>query len=89
MRNRVMAGLGPVMGLFVAGGLLTGCQHRQGQAPVPEVAVEEIKTQPVTLTTELPGRSSAYLMAEVRPQVNGIIQQRAFTEGSDRMAGDS
>ncbi len=87
MRNRVMAGLGPVMGLFVAGGLLTGCQHRQGQAPVPEVAVEEIKTQPVTLTTELPGRSSAYLMAEVRPQVNGIIQQRAFIEGSDVKAG--
>jgi membrane fusion protein (multidrug efflux system) len=82
-----MAGLGPVMGLFVAGGLLTGCQHRQGQAPVPEVAVEEIKTQPVTLTTELPGRSSAYLMAEVRPQVNGIIQQRAFIEGSDVKAG--
>ena len=87
MRNRVVAGLGPVVSLFVAGGLLTGCQHRQGQAPVPEVAVEVIKTQPVTLTTELPGRSSAYMVAEVRPQVNGIIQQRAFTEGSDVKAG--
>jgi membrane fusion protein (multidrug efflux system) len=40
------------------------------------------------LTTELPGRTSAYLIAEVRPQVGGIIQKRLFTEGSDVKAGE-
>ena len=38
----------------------------------------------VVLTTELPGRTSAYLVAEIRPQVNGIIQQRRFEEGARR-----
>jgi len=87
MRYRVMAGLGPVAGVLVAGGLLTGCQHRQGQVPVPEVAVLEVQPSRVDLTTELPARVSAFLVAEVRPQVNGIIQQRAFAEGSDVKAG--
>lgn len=41
----------------------------------------------VTLMTELPGRTSAYLVAEIRPQVNGIIQKRLFTEGSHVRAG--
>ena len=40
------------------------------------------------LTTELPGRTSAYLIAEVRPQVSGIIQERLFVEGSDVEAGE-
>ena len=87
MRNRTWTGLAPVVGIFVAGGLVTGCAHRQGQAPVPEVAVSVVQTERVTLTTELPGRISAFLVAEVRPQVNGIIQQRTFTEGSDVKAG--
>jgi membrane fusion protein (multidrug efflux system) len=39
------------------------------------------------LTSELPGRTSAYLIAEIRPQVNGIIQERRFSEGSDVKAG--
>ena len=46
-----------------------------------------VKPQPVVLTTELPGRTSAYLVAEIRPQVNGLIQKRLFTEGSDVKAG--
>jgi membrane fusion protein (multidrug efflux system) len=54
---------------------------------VPEVAVMAIQPSRVDLTTELPARVSAFLVAEVRPQVNGIIQQRAFTEGSDVKAG--
>ena len=41
----------------------------------------------VVLTTELPGRTSPYLVAEVRPQVNGLIRERAFEEGSDVKAG--
>jgi membrane fusion protein (multidrug efflux system) len=47
-----------------------------------------IQPQRVTLTTELPGRTSSYLIAEVRPQVGGIIQKRLFTEGSDVKAGE-
>jgi membrane fusion protein (multidrug efflux system) len=47
-----------------------------------------IQPQRVAVTTELAGRISAYLVAEVRPQVGGIIQERRFTEGSDVRAGD-
>ena len=46
-----------------------------------------MQPQQVELTTELPGRTSAYLVAEIRPQVNGIIKQRLFREGSDVKAG--
>ena len=51
------------------------------------MAVVTIQPQQVVITTELPGRTSAYLVAEVRPQVSGIIQKRLFTEGSDVKAG--
>ena len=47
-----------------------------------------VQPERVMLTTELPGRTSAYLIAEVRPQVGGIIQKRLFTEGSDVKEGD-
>jgi membrane fusion protein (multidrug efflux system) len=53
----------------------------------PVVGYVVVKTQPVTLTTELPGRTSAYLTSDVRPQVNGIIKTRLFTEGSDVRVG--
>ena len=56
--------------------------------PTPEVAVLTVATQPVTLTTELPGRTAPFLIAEIRPQVNGLIQKRLFTEGADVKAGD-
>jgi membrane fusion protein (multidrug efflux system) len=46
-----------------------------------------VETQQVELSTELPGRTSAYLVAEIRPQVNGIVQKRQFREGSDIKAG--
>jgi membrane fusion protein (multidrug efflux system) len=55
---------------------------------MPEVAATTIQPQQVVLTTELPGRTSAFLVAEIRPQVNGLIQKRLFTEGSDVKAGD-
>lgn len=72
--------------------LLTGCKKTQPAgatlpAPPPEVGVVVIQPQRVALTTELPGRTAAYLIAEVRPQVSGIIQKRLFTEGSDVKAG--
>ncbi len=70
--------------------VLTAC-NREGQAPpptvVPEVAIVTVTTQRVVLTTELPGRTSPYRIAEIRPQVNGLIQKRLFTEGADVQAG--
>jgi membrane fusion protein (multidrug efflux system) len=68
---------------------MTAC-NRQVQAPptpVPEVATVTVVRQQVLLTSELPGRTSSYLIAEIRPQVNGLIQKRLFTEGSDVKAG--
>src|SRR5450759_4025284 len=53
-----------------------------------EVAVVTVKPEKVVLTTELPGRTSPYLVAEVRPQVNGLIRERRFEEGSDVKAGN-
>jgi len=77
----------------IAGGLLlSGCGKTQPAGatlppPPPEVGVVVIQPQRVALTTELAGRTAAYLVAEVRPQVNGIVQKRLFTEGSDVKAG--
>jgi membrane fusion protein (multidrug efflux system) len=53
-----------------------------------EVAVVMVKPEKIVLTTELPGKTSPYLVAEVRPQVNGLIRERAFEEGSNVKAGD-
>ncbi len=75
---------------LVLGGtlLLTGCLPEQEQAtqagqPPAKVGVVTLQPQPYTLTTELPGRTAAYRVAEVRPQVNGIILKRLFREGSE------
>ncbi len=72
--------------------VLTGCGKPPGAGGpppmgTPEVAVVTVQPEKATLTTELPGRTSAYLVAEVRPQVSGIIQKRLFTEGSEVKAG--
>jgi membrane fusion protein (multidrug efflux system) len=56
---------------------------------MPEVAYITVQTRPVVTTTELPGRTSAQLVAEVRPQVGGIIQKRLFTEGADVRTGQA
>jgi membrane fusion protein, multidrug efflux system len=58
------------------------------QMPPPEVSVVTIATHRVTLETELPGRTSPFLIAEVRPQVGGLILKRLFEEGSDVRQGD-
>jgi multidrug efflux system membrane fusion protein len=51
--------------------------------------VHVVKSAPLVVTTELPGRTDAYRVAEVRPQVSGIVLKRNFTEGSDVKAGES
>jgi len=68
-----------------------GCDNGHGKqaapGPVPEVATVTIEAQRIELTTELPGRTAAYRVADIRPQVNGILQKRLFQEGSDVKAG--
>jgi len=79
-----------VLTALLGGLLVVSCDPQQKSPPppaVPEVATVTVQPQQMVLTTELPGRTSAYLVAEVRPQVNGIIQKRLFTEGSDVKAG--
>jgi len=67
---------------------LAGCgEAPQQQMPPPQVGVVTIKETPVTLTTELPGRTSPYAVSEIRPQISGIVQSRLFVEGSTVKAG--
>jgi len=71
--------------------VLPACgQNKQAGPPPgePEVTVVTLAPERMTLTTVLPGRTSAHLMSDVRPQVGGIIQKRLFKEGSDVKAGE-
>ncbi len=70
--------------------VVSGCGRKQTDAKPPgpvEVGVVTIAPQAVTLTTELPGRVSAFRVAEVRARVNGIVLKRLFTEGSEVKQG--
>ncbi|HCB1500407.1 TPA: efflux RND transporter periplasmic adaptor subunit [Klebsiella michiganensis] len=78
--------------LIISTILLSGCDNSGDQQPhaqIPQVSVHIVSSAPLSVTTELPGRTSAYRVAEVRPQVSGIILQRNFIEGSDVNAGQS
>ena len=69
---------------------LAGCKEEQKQAgppPKAEVTVVTLHPRPVSLTTDLPGRTSPYRVAEVRPQVGGVILRRNFVEGDQVQAG--
>ncbi len=91
MRTTYNAKLIATVGVLAAGLMMTGCGKKTTAAPPPsgppEVGVTVVQPRSVALTTELPGRTSPHLIAEVRPQVNGIILKRLFTEGSDVKAG--
>jgi membrane fusion protein (multidrug efflux system) len=76
-----------ILGLVIAASAVSCSRTQAPPTPVPEVATVTVARQVVLLTTELPGRTSPYLIAEIRPQVNGLIQKRLFTEGSDVRAG--
>ncbi len=72
--------------------LLAACgegKDKKGEKPVPEAGFVIVSTQRVPLALELAGRTSAYETSEVRPQVSGVIQSRAFTEGSIVRAGQT
>ncbi|MFW6799979.1 efflux RND transporter periplasmic adaptor subunit [Enterobacter hormaechei] len=82
----------PLSGFIVCAALLTGCdgqENPQQHAQAPQVSVHIVKSAPLAVKTELPGRTDAYRVAEVRPQVSGIILHRNFTESSDVKAGES
>ncbi len=70
--------------------LVVACEKQQPpamQTAMASVTVVTLKTQPVTLSRQLPGRTNAFVVAEVRPQVTGIVKERLFTEGSLVTAG--
>lgn len=73
--------------------LLTACGKAPGGAPpaagTPVVGVLTVQPQRVVLNTELPGRTTPFLIADVRPQVSGIVKTRNFREGSDVKAGSA
>ncbi|MGJ7556812.1 efflux RND transporter periplasmic adaptor subunit [Variovorax sp. RB3P1] len=73
--------------------MLVACGKPPGGAPpapgTPQVGVVTVQPQRVALTTELPGRTAPFLIADVRPQVGGIVKARKFREGSDVKAGEA
>ena len=83
--TRCATGLIPLSAL-----LLVACkpaEQSSQQPPRVDVGVYTIEAAALTLTTDVPGRTSAFRVAEVRPQVNGILQRRLFTEGSEVKQG--
>lgn len=74
--------------------VLAGCGNSQSDGAqgghggaAPQVTVLTIQPKPVSVTAELAGRTTAFQIAEVRPQITGIVKARAFTEGSEVKAG--
>jgi membrane fusion protein (multidrug efflux system) len=74
--------------LMVPVALLVACAKQPPPPPPPpQVRYVTVAPQSVTITTELPGRTSAYRIAEIRPQVSGVILKRMFIEGQNVKAG--
>jgi membrane fusion protein (multidrug efflux system) len=82
----------PMMVLLAVAPVLAGCDEptsaAASPAPVPQVSVITVKPEPRALIRELPGRIAPTRVAEVRPQVSGIIIERLFEQGSHVKAGD-
>lgn len=77
-------------GLLSVAALLTAACGKEdtGPPPPPEVSIITLAPRTVAITDQLPGRTSAFRVAEVRPQVTGIVQKRLFAEGSEVKAGE-
>jgi membrane fusion protein (multidrug efflux system) len=83
--SRLIVGLLPLSALFLAACKPT--EQVADQVAAVKVGYYLVSEAPLTLTTDLPGRTSAYRVAEVRPQVAGILERRLFTEGSEVKQG--
>ncbi len=82
---------GVVLMVVSVGLLLAGCDQQKQtpqQQPIPQVSFITVQPEKIMLSTKLPGRTSAFRIAEIRPQVSGLIQKRLFTEGSNVNAGE-
>ncbi|MFZ1426271.1 MAG: efflux RND transporter periplasmic adaptor subunit [Geminicoccaceae bacterium] len=88
--GRLMAGLvlAGALSLSACGKDESGNAQSQAAPPPAKVDVVTLVPQPVDITTTLPGRTSPYQIAEVRPQVNGILQERLYREGADVRKGE-
>jgi membrane fusion protein (multidrug efflux system) len=87
-------GAGVVALMLLVGLTLAACGNQSAksappQGAPPEVGIVVVRPERVAITSELAGRTSPYLIAEVRPQVGGIIQKRLFIEGADIKAGEA
>lgn len=69
--------------------LIAGCGKEEKRKPIPEAGFVIVRPTSVALVTELTGRTAAYEMSEVRPQINGIIRKRLFREGETVRAGQT
>ncbi len=89
-----LATLSTLMLVLLLGGCGKGDEAKQPAAapaapPPPEVDVITVKTGNVSVTNDLPGRLQAYRTAQVRARVEGIVEKRLFTEGSDVKIGQA
>src|ERR1700722_13275897 len=82
--QRMKTALIALLGCLAVAACSPAPQHAR---PAPEVGVVTIRAEPVQLTTILPGRTSPFATSDIRPQVNGILLSRLFTEGDIVKAG--
>ncbi|HDR9756293.1 TPA: efflux RND transporter periplasmic adaptor subunit [Burkholderia cepacia] len=87
MKNQKRACYGAVCALVAA--MLAGCgpSEQQAAAPAIPVAAMTVAATPLDVTEDLPGRVAAVRIAEIRPQVSGIVQRRLFEQGTEVRAG--
>ncbi len=87
-RQIAVRAAGIIIACFIAAGCGKSGAGGPPQAGTPEVGIVVMRPERVTITTELPGRTVSQLVAEVRPQVSGIVTKRHFEEGADVKAGE-
>lgn len=79
--------------LLVFVSLMAGCNHEEesgyGDLPSPQVTILEVSAKPIEITEAFPARVTAVRVAEIRPQVSGIVQSRLFEQGSEVLEGQS
>ena len=87
MSGKLLAGLG-LIALALTLSACDSSSNAEEQAPPATVRIETIKTQPLSISSELSGRIAAPRIAEVRARVAGVVLQRTYREGSDVKKGD-